>query len=256
MKFRTMGNKANPAILFFHAMGVTGDSSVPVAGYLQEKYYCIMPTSTVYCAGQKYQNKSDEVQQVVDFLKKQKIKEIRFVVASSIGADLAMAFLTDTEIPVKHVFFDGGQFAQINKLTRKIMVPFLYLAIKSLYWSKGKALKKVLWCDDEQIKPYFIAAGKNLTYGNIRRQMADSLEDKPFPALPEELQKRTFWEFGNKEEHFKYRDAVMKAYPSGNFPVFDGHNHMQYQIRNPKGFAEMLMSIIETGKLPRLAFIK
>lgn len=256
MKFRTMGNKANPAILFFHAMGVTGDSSVPVAGYLQEKYYCIMPTSTVYCAGQKYQNKSDEVQQVVDFLKKQKIKEIRFVVASSIGADLAMAFLTDTEIPVKHVFFDGGQFAQINKLIRKIMVPFLYLAIKSLYWSKGKTLKKVLWCDDEQIKPYFIVAGKNLTYGNIRRQMADSLEDKPFPALPEELQKRTFWEFGNKEEHFKYRDAVMKAYPSGKFPVFDGHNHMQYQIRNPKGFAEMLMSIIETGKLPRLAFIK
>ena len=256
MEFRTMGNKANPAILFFHAMGVTGDSSVPVAGYLQEKYYCIMPTSTVYCAGQKYQNKSDEVQQVVDFLKKQKIKEIRLVVASSIGADLAMAFLTDTEIPVKHVFFDGGQFAQINKLIRKIMVPFLYLAIKSLYWSKGKTLKKVLWCDDEQIKPYFIVAGKNLTYGNIRRQMADSLEDKPFPALSEELQKRTFWEFGNKEEHFKYRDAVMKAYPSGNFPVFDGHNHMQYQIRNPKGFAEMLMSIIETEKLPRLAFIK
>ncbi|MBU5480749.1 alpha/beta hydrolase [Blautia sp. MSJ-19] len=256
MEFRTMGNKANPAILFFHAMGVTGDSSVPVAEHLQEKYYCIMPTSTVYCAGQKYRSKSDEVQQIINFLKKQKIKEIPLVVASSIGADLAMAFLTSTEIPVKHVFFDGGQFAQINKLTRKIMVPFLYLAIKSLYWSKGKTLKKILWCDDEQIKPYFIAAGKNLTYGNIRRQMADSLEEKPFPALPEELQRRTFWEFGNKEDHFKYRAAVMKAYPSGNFPVFDGHNHMQYQIRDPKGFAEMLIAIIETGELPQLAFIK
>ena len=202
MEFRTMGNKANPAILFFHAMGVTGDSSVPVAEHLPEKYYCIMPTSTVYCTGQKYRSKSDEVQQIINYLQKQEIKEIQLVVASSIGADLAMAFLTDTEIPVKYVFFDGGQFAQINKSTRKIMVPFLYLAIKSLYWSKGKTLKKVLWCDDEQIKPYFIAAGKNLTYGNIRRQMADSLEEKPFPALPEELQKRTFWEFGNKEEHF------------------------------------------------------
>ena len=29
-------------------------------------------------------------------------------------------------IPVKHVFFDGGQFVQIGKTTRKIMVPFLY----------------------------------------------------------------------------------------------------------------------------------
>ena len=188
MKFRTMGNKANPAILFFHAMGVTGDSSVPVAEHLQEKYYCIMPTSTVYCAGQKYQSKSNEVQQITNFLQKQEIKEIQLVVASSIGADLAMAFLTDAKLPVKHVFFDGGQFTQINKSTRKIMVPFLYLAIKTLYWSNGKTLKKVLWCDDEQIKPYFIKAGKNLTYGNLRRQLADSLEDKPFPALPEELQ--------------------------------------------------------------------
>lgn len=26
MKFKTTGDKSNPAILFFHAMGVTGDS--------------------------------------------------------------------------------------------------------------------------------------------------------------------------------------------------------------------------------------
>ena len=29
------------------------------------------------------------------------------------------------------------------------MVPFLYLAIKSLYWSKGGTLKKIMWCDDD-----------------------------------------------------------------------------------------------------------
>ena len=32
MLFKTIGNKSNPAILFFHAMGVTGASSIPVAG--------------------------------------------------------------------------------------------------------------------------------------------------------------------------------------------------------------------------------
>ena len=175
--------------------------------------------------------------------------------ASSIGADLAMAFLTEAKVPVNHVFFDGGQFAQIGKMTRRIMVPFLYLAIKSLYCSKGKTLKYIMWCDDENIKPYFIEAGKQLTYGNMRRQMADSLEDQPFPDLPEELQKRTFWEFGNKEDHFKYRDAVMQAYPYENFPVFDGCNHMQYQILDPKGFAGMLEKMIEENQLPELPFI-
>ena len=183
-------------------------------------------------------------------VQKDRLKEIELAVASSIGADLAIAFLTETKITVKHVFFDGGQFAQIRKATRRIMVPFLYMAMKSLYWSKGKTLKRIMWCDDDKIKPYFIEAGKNLTYGNLRRQLADSLEDKPFPELSEELQKHTFWEFGSIEEHFNYRNAVMQTYIHGNFPVFEGFNHMQYQIRDPEGFARMLETIIETGRLP------
>ena len=83
-----------------------------------------MPTSTVYCSGQKYRGKKDEVQQIVQFLEKQGIKEIELVVAFSIGADLAMEFLTDAKIPVKYIFFDGGQFAQIGKVTRRIMAVY------------------------------------------------------------------------------------------------------------------------------------
>lgn len=70
MIFNTMGNKENPAILFFHAMGVTGDSSKPAAEFLKERYYCIMPTSTVYCEGQKYISKADEIRQIESFLQK------------------------------------------------------------------------------------------------------------------------------------------------------------------------------------------
>ena len=255
MEFKTLGNKSNPVVLFFHAMGVTGESSMPIAEKLAEEYYCIMPTSTVYCSGQKYCSKKDEVQQVVRFLEKQSIKKIELIVASSIGADLAMEFITTTEMPIKHIFFDGGQFAQIGKVTRRIMVPFLYIAMKSLYWSKGKTLKKIMWCDDDNIKPYFIKAGKNLTYSNLRKQMADSLEDKPFPKLQEELQKHTFWEFGSIEDHFKYRNAVMQTYLYGNFPVFEGFNHMQYQICDPEGFARMLEEIIKTNRLPNTSFV-
>ena len=136
------------------------------------------------------------------------------------------------------------------------MTPFLYFAIKSLYSSKGGTLKKILWCDDDSIKPYFIAAGENLTYTNLRRQMADSLEDKPFPPLPEKLQEHIYFEFGSIEDHFKYRQAVMNAYPYGNYPIFEGYEHMQYQIRDPKGFAGMLAYIAESDCMPELPFIR
>ena len=256
MLFETFGDKKDPAVLFFHAMGVTGKSSEPVAKYLQDTNFCILPTSTVYCTGQKYISKADEVRQVEEYLKFQGVERLELVVASSIGADLAMAFLTSTALPVGHVFFDGGQFAQISLGTRRIMTPFVYLAIKSLYWSKGGTLKKILWCDDDSIKPYFIAAGKNLTYTNLRRQISDSLEDKPYPPIPEDLQRHIYFEFGSIEDHFKYRQAVMGAYPRGNYPVFEEYDHLQYQIRDPKGFAEMLVYIAQHDGMPELPFIR
>lgn len=157
MLFETYGDRKNPAVLFFHAMGVTGASSSPVAERLQDQYFCILPTSTVYCPGQRYRSKADEVRQVEDFLRAQGVERLALVVASSIGADLALAFVTRTKLEVGHVFFDGGQFARIGRATRRIMTPFLYLAIWSLYWSNGRTLKKILWCDDETIRPYFIA---------------------------------------------------------------------------------------------------
>ena len=159
------------------------------------------------------------------------VKRLALVAASSIGADLAMAFLAQTGLPVEHIFFDGGQFAQIGGAARRLMTPFLYLAIKSVAWSKGGTLKRIMWCGADAIKPYFIAAGRALRYGNLRRQLADSLEGRPFPPLPEALQRQTYFEFGSIEEHMKYREAVMAAYPRGHFPVFEGYNHMQYQIR-------------------------
>lgn len=70
------------------------------------------------------------------------------------------------------------------------------------------------------------------------------------------MQKCTYFEFGSVEDHFKYRDAVMKAYPYGNYPVFEGYNHMQYQIKDPKGFAAMLESVMDKNKIPKLPFVR
>ena len=38
MEFKTLGKKSNSVVLFFHAMGVTGESSMPVAEKVAEEY--------------------------------------------------------------------------------------------------------------------------------------------------------------------------------------------------------------------------
>ena len=40
MRFQTLGDKKNPAVIFFHAMGVTGASSEPVARCLRTISIC------------------------------------------------------------------------------------------------------------------------------------------------------------------------------------------------------------------------
>ena len=69
MVFKTIGNKSNPVILFFHAMGVIGESSMPVAEKMKEKYYCIMPTSTVYCPDRDIKVKEMRYSKLYDFWK-------------------------------------------------------------------------------------------------------------------------------------------------------------------------------------------
>ena len=80
MLFQTYGDRRNPAVLFFHAMGVTGASSEPIARYLQDRYFCVLPTSTVYCEGQKYVSKADEVRQVEEYLRSQGVGYLKLVV--------------------------------------------------------------------------------------------------------------------------------------------------------------------------------
>ena len=82
--------------------------------------------------------------------------------------------------------------------------------------------------------------------------MADSLEDKPFPPLPPAIQERAYFAFGSAEEHYKYRSAVQKAYPHAHYPVWEGYDHMQFQICDPEGFAAMLRTILREDCLPPL----
>ena len=88
--------------------------------------------------------------------------------------------------------------------------------------------------------------------GRIIAQKA--VEVKP-DDTPETLQRRTYFAFGSAEDHFKYREAVRKAYPAGNFPVFAGYDHMQYQIRDPQGFAALLEAVMQ-DTLPQLPFLQ
>ena len=62
MRFATLGDRKNPAVLFFHAMGVMGESSELAAKYLQERYFCILQTQA-----NAYQSRHDESKEEIAY---------------------------------------------------------------------------------------------------------------------------------------------------------------------------------------------
>ena len=89
---------------------------------------------------------------------------------------------------------------------------------------------------------------------NVEIRKGDSI--RVYVELTSAMQNSKEPQLVSVEDHFKYRQAVMEAYPCGHYPVFEGYDHMQYQIRDPKGFAEMLAHIAERDCMPELPFIR
>lgn len=208
MLFETLGNPSSPAVLFFHAMGVTGASSEPVAKRLQDRYYCILPTSTVYCPGQRYAGKADELRQIEGFLQSKGVARLALVTASSLGADLALAFLARTKMPGGPRLFRRRPVRPDRQGDPPLHGPL------PLPCHQEPCL--VQWKDPEKAPVVRRRRHPALLHRcgegpDLREPPPPAFRQpggpSPFPPLPEELQRRCFFEFGSAEEHVKYRAA-------------------------------------------------
>lgn len=256
MQFLTLGTPGKPVILCFHALGVTGRSNERFANFMKDDYFFVLPTLSAFCEGETYISKKDELTQLESFLEKNDIDELEMVLGSSIGADIAMEFISGGTHDFNHGFINGGMFAKIGGLARKMLAPVLYKTIEKINKTNGDSLKEIFWTDEYEIKPYFVEAARNLNKDSMNNMMKDMLTKDAYPKLSPETQRKMIFEFGSSEDHFKYRKDVMHSYPEAEFPVFDKYDHMQYQIENPEGFAEMLRTIIETGEMPDLPMLQ
>ena len=255
MQVTTMGNSDKPVILNFHALGVDGHSNERWACYLQDDYFVINPTMSIFCQGQTYKSKRDEVAQLNAELDRLGVGDIELVCAFSIGGDIALEFLSTTKRKVGHVFFDGPQLTKVPTLVRRAVGPVIYKELVNIANTNGESVGKIFWCDDDDIKPYFARACANVDKASISNAMKD-LMTGDYPKLPAQIEECLFIEFGSIEDHYPCREDVMRRYPKASYPVFEDKNHMEFTIRDPQGFAQLMRGLIQTGELPHLEFMR
>ncbi len=253
MQVSTMGTPGNPVILCFHALGVDGSSNERFARYLQDTHFIVNPTLSMFCPGESYQSKQDEIAQLNAWLDAHSIGDIELLCSFSIGADFALEFLRSTTRKVAHSFFDGPQLTKVPKLARRAMATLLFKELDNIAKTNGASITKIFWCDDPAIQPYFVRACANVDRTSINNAMKDLLA-QDLPKLSPQLQQTLVFEFGEVEEHVTCRPKLMQRYPSAQFPVFKGMNHMELTIKDPQLLAESLRTLMNTGVFPRLPF--
>lgn len=94
MKFLTLGEKTNPAILALNGTLCSGAGLAPLWQRLAGEYYIILPTYDG-CDGSRsvYQSETEQAEKILNWLMKNGIAALEMGHGTSMGGEVLMAFV-------------------------------------------------------------------------------------------------------------------------------------------------------------------
>ncbi|MDV3426058.1 MAG: alpha/beta hydrolase [Bacillota bacterium] len=240
MRFKTIGNPDDPRALFIHAMFTDSESFSALAEYLIEDYFVIMPTLD----GHDTQNENsdfisydDEADKILAYLQEMGIKELDFILGTSLGAIIAFEVYRGHKVHINKVFLDGGPFFNFGSLLQKIMM--------KKFWSI---------CSKTRQNPGFAAIKIDKLFPGLGSQMchvcchmskksvsnlAHACYSYSLPELGEAEQKAITFIYGTKEPALMC-SRRLKKYKYSSFIRKAGYSHCGYLLSHPDEYAEML----------------
>jgi esterase/lipase len=140
MKFQTLGDKKNPAVLFIAGMFCDVNANMPFAKYFADNYYVILPTLDGHCQDDSvYSGKEGEAEKIVDYLENEDITELALLQGTSMGGSVALEVFRQSisKIKISNVFIDGGTFMKFPKIVKKIMYKLFMGFVKIAHKHEG-----------------------------------------------------------------------------------------------------------------------
>jgi esterase/lipase len=262
MKFQTLGDKKNPAVLFIAGMFCDANANMPFAKYFTDNYYVILPTLDGHCQDDSiYLCKEGEAEKIIAYLKREEITELALLQGTSMGGSVTLEVYRQSinQVKINHVFIDGGTFMRFPKLVKKMMCQIFMAFVKIAYKHEGHpeeateefinmALMKFI--GGKNIEKYREMLGTmtpilmHMTEESVR-SICETCYGNDLPELDEKSQKPLCFFFGEKEPAKMMRGKLMKYYPNSSFPIQKHGTHGGFQTENPKEYAKMLLKNIE-----------
>lgn len=261
MKFLTLGEKTNPAILALNGTLCSGEGLAPLWQRMAGEYYIILPTyDGCDGSGSVYQSEAEQAQKILSWLKKNGISALEMAHGTSMGGEVLMAFAALAEkqgCPVKHYVFDGGPFFHFAKPVRFVMEK-KFQGFADMVRGKDEKestekllasplIQKLIGTDTA---PYRALASdmahvcQTADHTSIKN-MVHTCYTFGFPKMPQKVQQKFHFLWSEKEPARKSEEKMRKTYPAATFRVVPGYMHCGYQTCAPDAYIEDMKGILQ-----------
>jgi len=228
MIFKEYGDKTLPKIVLLHAMFSNGSPCVKMAKELGEQYCYIIPDLSAHGEDKsEFVSARKEAGTLIEYLRSNGYDKIELLFGASMGAVVALYAIADRAINFKTIVLDGAPVYKNAHLLRFFM--------SGVMLNKQRQAKNNPQLSVQSMASSFVAMSKESMLNVFR-----SCTRFDFPIYSDELQKRIFFEFGDKDLYSKKARFIKKCYPRVRVNVRKNYGHCEFLSRYRKEYAELL----------------
>ena len=246
MYMHTYGKPEDPVILMLHPMGISAGKLYEIIGSrFKGDYYLLIPDMGNHgMEKSEFVSAETEAANVKEYLIEKNITDLALVYGQSMGAVVALNIVSDKRIRIGSLFLDGAPIAKLGFVMSRLFAPVLI-------WQRGiyekndrRKLAEFIerWGEDlnEHMRESFMAFSDR-SIKNIARACVQGNGI----AIPEDLQRRTYMEWGREEEFAKKSPALARSlYPLAQINVRPGFNHCEYMIKENADYIAKIESLV------------
>lgn len=244
MVIKEYGDKNFPKIIILHPMLADGFTCMKLLKDLGNKYSYIVPDFSSHGESEgEFISALKEADILMRYLKENDYKEIELIFGASMGAVVALYTIAYDSIKFKTIVLDGAPMYRNSYV--------LYNLLKFIMISKQKKAKKNPEGVIQEMKKIYGELGESMAKSlvKIKRESMNnvlwSCTHFKFPDYPRELQKRIFFEFGDKDFYSKRVRLIQKKYPYVHINIRNDYGHCEFLAISPNEYVKMLIKYIE-----------
>ena len=256
MKFHVIGEKGNPVVLMLTGSFCPGECLEYLYSAMKDCYVIVPTYNGHYRDSKDFTTRENEAKEIREYIWEIGIDDIQMIYGQSMGSEIGMELyrqLSKEGIRVHSLFFDGAPMIRLSTVYKAFM-RFKFGTMIKLFRDKTleeamsmRFLKQFEGDKMNSLKPMMeslVMVAPYITPKTLKNEV-ECCYTFDFPKLDEEMQKHSYFFYGEDEKAYKtcYK-LVKKAYPNANYRIEKGHGHMTYSCEFTDEYIAWLQDII------------